>query len=419
MSFFGHDDTQAAMLDNPGVANWWANKQSGVSRDPITDSNVHRFLPARGKNSDGAIHGYRPEIGAGLGKPIRDTSWRAQQTWDAIGGDGQSNTLLLPSMSGQTKLPAAVQRHMESPNFTGSKGSSLADSGRTRSVAAPDSAHFEAWMAAQRAPSQLEMKNNRQSFDERMHMEGLQAEPSGLISKLSAQRNPRHTDAGLMDGQRMVREKHADLAPITSSDYRGAVVNDDGKSGGWGGGHAHVPTQRTPGIGRTDILHQYETRHAGGSVGGTQFSNYGAANTSFAPDRHIPGTTTTYGYAEPTSMHEPIQPSESPPWARGRSDIGIDPYTMSPRLQRAEYAAHERQARESIQQDAYRRVHVNGAGIDEKAKAASVALDPYSSAALASSDLNPQMAAREWRLAQDPQASFGRTARGISNLVCP
>lgn len=405
-------DAQSKLLANDkGAAYWHVWKQESPGDYSVPTSTISRnIVPTKSYiQRDGAIHGYKPEPGSGRPQRSKSADIPIQDA------DRPTNMLVLASMS--PSPPRQLEDH-KIPAPPPAVGGMYVRSEDGKLV---ESSHYKEWMAAQRAPSELELKHHKQNFTELLFLEAEQCAASGIVSKLSQQRSPRSTLHGAARPvalepdapgssaspikpsiqPSMGRKHNPDLWALTSDGKGGYPSYDHDSPGTWGGGHADAPAIRARGIGSSDILNPTAIQHAGGSVQ-RNFEDWGAAavDTSFPRDRHVP-------------LQDSV--ANAALVGRGKSDVDVYcQYSISPRQQRAEYKALELQAREKADHNTNRRqrTSVTVADWDERERARRVT---YASAALASSDLNAELATREYWMSQ-PTSNRFPVARGQYNL---
>jgi len=392
-----HSDAQAKVLvESPTAAKWWTWKQPGVGAVFQQERHANETPAKYGRRTNGELHGYSAEQRP-CPNPIRNVSWRGQQppTADA---SSHTNTIVLPSM--RAASPSG------SPSFQRGSSGKLAGSGLLPGSSAPlrtlpgtERATFEEWMAAQRAPTTMEMQHNRQSFVDRIYHEAQAKEAAEIVAMLSPQRSPRMARAPRVEDveasspSTLVHSARKYDPDAYQTDRSGTRTDRAAHFG-----HTEIYPPAGPNAyrrGRTDVMNPYSLHHAGGSVAGAM-KDYGAAkaDTSFAFDRHN------------QSLHE-LQdsgaPSLSPPWARGRSDLQ---YNQAPRHQRAEYEQKERLARESADGCFFRRAQtgVTVPGYEDRPAIQAIQSEnAKANAALRSSDIHRGMDAREYRMVSRPQ----------------
>lgn len=270
-------------------------------------------------------------------------------------------------------------------------------------------ANFENWMAAQHAPTPR-MVAPKISFTERLHAEGQNAAPTPFTQ--GANPSPRHAHAGgVTDASPPAarRQHHNDLwlqqerlshpragaatdsSSKTSIGQGAAAPPGAGAGALWGGeqvnlGHASERDQITRNS--TDLTRGYQT--------------FGGVKTWVSP-----ATSARDVLTDPAAggqlLPPPAPANESPGGhRRGRSDLH---YMNSPRLERAEYAAREKEAQRLLETFGNRRsttVATVPSIDDQRRHQQYVNSGNFEQDRMprTSADFHPGASDREWRLQQ-------------------
>ena len=287
-------------------------------------------------------------------------------------------------------------------------------------VASGESMHsMNDWMAAQHVPAPPPRCNGRTTFAERLHAEGMSSSPTPFTDHPNL--SPRKGMTGAFSEVSPAptnRQHHSDLWPQSErvSHPRAGPVNGEaaiadsvsgppgaGVGSMWGGeqlmgGNAGArdgsPTHRRV---MTDLTKGYQT--SGGITNWAEKSTYG-----------MPDALTDTSYQPPQPGASAAKNDAPEAHRRGRSDLH---YIISPRHERAEYAARERETATRFESHGYGRKTTVATvpQIEDVRRRKQMGSDhEMQHVALTSSDIHPGASAREWRL----QQAAARRAGGMA-----